>query len=130
MSSVRLCAPVPLGPWSVWCTGRESGSEAAGFLLEREEFVFDSDAADQYNCRVALIKARMHAMKDNVEIYHGYHGSFASSALQCCCHVCMCVLCLSILRSCISLSCPHLFRYVASCLILQKRLKHLMKDFV
>ena len=31
-------------------------------------------------------------------------------------------------RSCISLSCPHLFRYVASCLILQKRLKHLMKD--
>lgn len=32
------------------------------------------------------------------------------------------------LRSCISLSCPHLFRYVASCLILQKRLKHLMKE--
>ncbi|CAK9097603.1 Eukaryotic translation initiation factor 3 subunit E (eIF3e) (Eukaryotic translation initiation factor 3 subunit 6) [Durusdinium trenchii] len=32
--------------------------------------------------------------------------------------------------SCISLSCPHLFRYVASCLILQKRLKHLMKDTV
>ena len=30
--------------------------------------------------------------------------------------------------SCISLSCPHLFRYVASCLILQKRLKHLMKE--
>jgi hypothetical protein len=34
----------------------------------------------------------------------------------------------SAFRSCISLSCPHLFRYVASCLILQKRLKHLMKD--
>ena len=34
----------------------------------------------------------------------------------------------SVFRSCISLSCPHLFRYVASCLILQKRLKHLMKD--
>jgi len=32
--------------------------------------------------------------------------------------------------SCISLSCPHLFRYVAACLILQKRLKHLMKDTV
>lgn len=32
--------------------------------------------------------------------------------------------------SIISLSCPHLFRYVAACLILQKRLKHLMKDTV
>eukprot|EP00933_Yihiella_yeosuensis_P070017 TRINITY_DN7729_c0_g2_i1.p1 TRINITY_DN7729_c0_g2~~TRINITY_DN7729_c0_g2_i1.p1 ORF type:complete len:464 (-),score=128.14 TRINITY_DN7729_c0_g2_i1:117-1508(-) len=32
--------------------------------------------------------------------------------------------------SVIALSCPHLFRYVASCLILQKRLKHLMKDTV
>lgn len=29
-----------------------------------------------------------------------------------------------------SLSCPHLFRYVAACLILQKRLKHLMKETV
>lgn len=43
-SSVRVSVFVPL-----WCTGRESGSEAAGFLLEREEFVFDS--ADEYNCR-------------------------------------------------------------------------------
>lgn len=32
--------------------------------------------------------------------------------------------------SVISLSCPHLFRYVGACLILQKRLKHLMKDTV
>jgi len=32
--------------------------------------------------------------------------------------------------SIISLSCPHLFRYVGACLILQKRLKHLVKDTV
>ncbi|CAE8593961.1 unnamed protein product [Polarella glacialis] len=32
--------------------------------------------------------------------------------------------------SVISLSCPHLFRYVGACLILQKRLKHLVKDTV
>jgi translation initiation factor 3 subunit E len=32
--------------------------------------------------------------------------------------------------SIISLSCPHLFRYVGACLILHKRLKHLMKDTV
>eukprot|EP00931_Biecheleriopsis_adriatica_P113380 TRINITY_DN8839_c0_g1_i1.p1 TRINITY_DN8839_c0_g1~~TRINITY_DN8839_c0_g1_i1.p1 ORF type:complete len:459 (-),score=124.07 TRINITY_DN8839_c0_g1_i1:173-1549(-) len=32
--------------------------------------------------------------------------------------------------SCISLACPHLFRYVGATLILQKRLKHLMKDTV
>jgi len=32
--------------------------------------------------------------------------------------------------SCISLGSPHLFRYVAACLILQKRLKHLTKDTV
>jgi translation initiation factor 3 subunit E len=32
--------------------------------------------------------------------------------------------------SIISISCPHLFRYVATCLILHKRLKHMMKDTV
>lgn len=32
--------------------------------------------------------------------------------------------------SIISLSCPHLFRYVGACLILQKRLKHLVKETV
>merc|ERR1719434_257279 len=32
--------------------------------------------------------------------------------------------------SIISLSCPHLFRYVSAVLILQKRLKHLVKDTV
>jgi len=32
--------------------------------------------------------------------------------------------------SIISLSCPHLFRYVSACLILQKPLKHLVKDSV
>jgi translation initiation factor 3 subunit E len=32
--------------------------------------------------------------------------------------------------SIISLSCPHLFRYVGACLILQKRIKHLVKDTV
>lgn len=32
--------------------------------------------------------------------------------------------------SIISLSCPHLFRYVGACLILHKRLKHLVKDTV
>eukprot|EP00930_Biecheleria_cincta_P057099 TRINITY_DN4308_c0_g1_i1.p1 TRINITY_DN4308_c0_g1~~TRINITY_DN4308_c0_g1_i1.p1 ORF type:complete len:460 (+),score=113.58 TRINITY_DN4308_c0_g1_i1:39-1382(+) len=32
--------------------------------------------------------------------------------------------------SAISLACPHLFRYVAAALILQKRLKHLLKDTV
>lgn len=32
--------------------------------------------------------------------------------------------------SIIALSCPYLFRYVGACLILQKRIKHLMKDTV
>lgn len=32
--------------------------------------------------------------------------------------------------SVVSLSCPHLFRYVGACLILQKKLKHLVKDTV
>jgi len=32
--------------------------------------------------------------------------------------------------SVISISCPHLFRYVATCLILHKRLKHMVKDTV
>lgn len=32
--------------------------------------------------------------------------------------------------SIISISCPHLFRYVGACLILHKRLKHLVKDTV
>merc|ERR1712087_692261 len=32
--------------------------------------------------------------------------------------------------SIISLSCPHMLRYVGACLILHKRLKHLMKDTV
>jgi translation initiation factor 3 subunit E len=32
--------------------------------------------------------------------------------------------------SIISLSCPHLFRYVGACLILHKRVKHLVKDTV
>lgn len=32
--------------------------------------------------------------------------------------------------SIISLACPHLFRYVGACLILQKRLKHLVKETV
>merc|ERR1719253_1767402 len=30
--------------------------------------------------------------------------------------------------SIISIACPHLFRYVATCLILHKRLKHMVKD--
>jgi len=32
--------------------------------------------------------------------------------------------------SVISIACPHLFRYVAACLILHKRLKHMVKDTV
>merc|ERR1719436_1207093 len=32
--------------------------------------------------------------------------------------------------SIISLACPHLFRYVGACLILDKRLKNIMKDTV
>jgi len=32
--------------------------------------------------------------------------------------------------SIISLSCPHLFRYVGACLILQKRLKNLVRDTI